>query len=68
MHPGSFRDRSHVKPQEIKTELFLLILKFRGCLSSLGLHAAKATPGKTPSLAEVIIIFFILSSKTAQNY
>lgn len=68
IHPGSFRDRSHVKPQEIKTELFLLILKFWGCLSSLGLHAAKATPGKTPSLAEVIIIFFILSSKTAQSY
>lgn len=31
---GSFEDKSHVKPQEIKTEMFPLILKVRVYLSS----------------------------------
>lgn len=68
MQPRSFGVRSHVKPQEIKTELFPLTQKVQGCLSSLGLRAAKATPGKTRSLAGVIILFFILCSKVAQSY
>lgn len=65
---GSFVDKSHVKPQEIKTELFPLILRVRVCLSSVGLHSAKAIPGKTLSLAGVIILYFVLCPKIVQNF
>lgn len=64
---GSFVDKSHVKPHEIRTELFPLILNFQVRLSSLGLHTAKATPGKTLSLAGVIILYFLLCPKIVQT-